>query len=74
MLLFPVEEVVNRPLRVKARKLSDDVLQDETYLSRCSVLVYITVITDLYREEKALGMNCHPSPHEDNVSEYLKVL
>ena len=48
--------------------------QDETRLSWRSVRTYITAITDLYREQKALGMNSHPSPREDNVREYLKSL
>jgi hypothetical protein len=50
------------------------VQQDETRLSWRSVRTYITAITDLYREQKALGMNSHPSPREDNVREYLKSL
>ena len=36
--------------------------------------MYVTALTDLYREQKALGMNSHPTPCEDNVREYLKSL
>jgi hypothetical protein len=35
---------------------------------------YITAVTDLYREQKAIGMNSHLTPREDNVREYLKSL
>ncbi len=35
---------------------------------------YITAVTDLYREQKAIGMNSHPTPREDSVREYLKSL
>ncbi|KAM4067952.1 centromere DNA-binding protein complex CBF3 subunit [Hirsutella rhossiliensis] len=47
---------------------------DETRLAWRSVRTYVTAITDLYRTQKALGMNTHPSPREDNVREYLKSL
>ena len=40
--------------------------QDETQLSR-SVRGYITALTDLYRAQKAMGVNSHQSPREDNV-------
>jgi hypothetical protein len=46
----------------------------ETRLAWRSVRAYITVVTDLYREQKAIGMNSHPTPREDNVREYLKSL
>ena len=59
---------------MKSRKAGNDVLQDETRLSWRSVCVYITAIGDLHREQKALDMNSHPSPREDNVREYLKSL
>ncbi|KAM4067951.1 centromere DNA-binding protein complex CBF3 subunit [Hirsutella rhossiliensis] len=49
-------------------------LGDETRLAWRSVRTYVTAITDLYRTQKALGMNTHPSPREDNVREYLKSL
>jgi hypothetical protein len=31
-------------------------------------------VTDLYQEQKAMGMNSHPTPREDSVREYLKSL
>jgi hypothetical protein len=61
-------------LRVKSCKVGDNVLQDQTRLSWRSVRAYISAITDLYREQKAIGMNSHPTPREDNVREYLKSL
>jgi hypothetical protein len=74
LLLFLVEEVTARPLRAKSCKVSDDVPHDKTWLAWCSVRAYITAVTDLYREQKAMGMNSHPTPREDNVREYLKSL
>ncbi|KJZ69682.1 hypothetical protein HIM_10929 [Hirsutella minnesotensis 3608] len=69
LLLFLVEEVAGRPLKVRSRKAASDTPQDETRLG-----TYVTAVTDLYRTHKALGMNTHPSPREDNVREYLKSL
>src|SRR5208282_4141691 len=74
LLLFLVEEVTARPLRAKSCKVSNDVLQDQTRLSWRSVRSYVTAVTDLYREQKAMGMNSHLTPREDNVREYLKSL
>jgi hypothetical protein len=74
LLLFLVEEVANRPLKVKSRKAAIDTPQEETRLAWRSVRTYITAMTDLYRTQRALGMNTHPSPREDNVREYLKSL
>ncbi|XP_044715240.1 centromere DNA-binding protein complex CBF3 subunit [Hirsutella rhossiliensis] len=74
LLLFLVEEVAGRPLKVRSRKAATDTPQDETRLAWRSVRTYVTAITDLYRTQKALGMNTHPSPREDNVREYLKSL
>ncbi|KAM4062505.1 centromere DNA-binding protein complex CBF3 subunit, domain 2 domain-containing protein [Hirsutella rhossiliensis] len=65
-LLFLVEEVAGRPLKVRSRKAATDTPQDETRLAWRSVRTYVTAITDLYRTQKALGMNTHPSPREDN--------
>jgi hypothetical protein len=59
---------------MKSRKAGSDVLQDETRLSWRSVRIYVTALADLYREQKALDMNSHPSPCEDSVREYLKFL
>jgi len=74
LLLFLVEQVADRPLRAKSRKAAKDTPQAMTRLAWRSVRSYITAITDLYRTQKALGMNSHPSPREDNVREYLKSL
>jgi hypothetical protein len=48
--------------------------RDKTRLAWRSVRAYITAVTDLYQEQKALGMNSHPTPREDNVREYIKSL
>ncbi|PHH86043.1 hypothetical protein CDD83_10835 [Cordyceps sp. RAO-2017] len=72
LLLFLVKEVAGRPLKVRSRKAASDTRQDETRLAWRSVRTYVTAITDLYRTQRALGMNTHPSPREDNVREYLK--
>ncbi|KAM7192130.1 hypothetical protein V8F33_008555 [Rhypophila sp. PSN 637] len=74
LLLFLVEDVVNRPLRSKSRKADGDVPLSETRLAWRSVRTYVTAITDLYRSQRALGMNTHPSPREDNAREYIKSL
>jgi hypothetical protein len=50
------------------------VLQDNTRLSWRTVRAYVTAVTNLYREQKAIGMNSHTTPREDNVREYLKTL
>ena len=74
LLLFLVEEVADRPLRAKSRKAASDTPRTAPRLAWRSVRSYITAITDLYRAQKALGMNVHPSPREDNVRDYLKSL
>jgi hypothetical protein len=74
LLLFLVEDVANRPLKAKSPKVDGDVSQEKTRLVWRSVRSYITAITDLYRTQKARGMNVHPSPREDNVRDYLKTL
>ena len=74
LLLFLVEEVANRPLRAKSRKVAGNVPQEETRLAWRSVRTYVTAITDLYREQKALGINSHLSPREDIAREYLRSL
>lgn len=74
MLLFLVEEVANRPLKTKSRKVGDDIPQHATRLSWRTVRTYITALTDLYQVQKVLGTNDHPSPREHNVREYLKSL
>jgi len=62
-----VERVVSRPLRKKSRKVDRSVPQEQTKLSWRSVRGYVTAITRLYSTQKALGMNCHSSPREDNI-------
>ena len=74
LLLFLVEEVAARPLKAKSCKADDDVPWEETRLSWRSVRGYVTALTDLYRTQKAMGMNSHASPREDSVREYLKTL
>lgn len=74
LLLFLVDEVTSRPLRARSRKAAAEVPLSETRLSWRSVRSYVTAITDLYRVQKALGMNSHPSPREDNAREYVKSL
>jgi hypothetical protein len=74
MLLFLVNSVADRPLRKKSRNIDQAVPRDETQLRWRSVRGYITAITDLYRTQKALGINSHSSPREDNVRQYLKTL
>jgi hypothetical protein len=61
-------------LKIKSRKVGSDIPQDKTRLAWRTVRIYTTAITDLYQEQKALGMNSHPSPREHNVKEYLKSL
>jgi Centromere DNA-binding protein complex CBF3 subunit, domain 2 len=74
LLLFITSEVAGRPLRAKSYKVDKSVPLDRTRLSWTSVRGYVSAITDLYREQKALGINCHPSPREDTVRQYLKTL
>lgn len=74
LLLFLVDEVAARPLRAKSHKVAKDTPQTSTRLAWRSVRSYITATTDLYCSQKALGMNNHPSPREDNVRDYLKSL
>jgi hypothetical protein len=69
-----VEEVTPRPLRAKSCKVSKDVPHNETQLRWRSVRGYVSAITNLYREQKAMGMNSHSSPRVDSVREYLKSL
>jgi hypothetical protein len=69
-----VEEVTVQPLRAKSCKVSSKVPHSETQLTWRSVCAYVTAVTDLYQEQKAMGMNSHPTPQEDNVREYLRSL
>lgn len=74
LLLFITQQVANRPLRIKSRVADASVPQADTCLKWRSVRDYVTAITDLYRTQQALGMNCHPSPREDTVRNLLKSL
>ncbi len=74
LLLFLVEEVTDRPLKSRSRKAAADVPQEATRLTWRSVRGYVTALTDLFRAQKAMGMNSHLSPREDNVREYLRSL
>jgi uncharacterized protein YciI len=74
LLLFLVEDVTDRPLKAKSRKVAADIPHKETRLAWRSVRGYVTALTDLYRAQKAMGMNNHPSPREDNVREYIRAL
>ena len=69
-----MDRVANRPLRRKSHKVDRSVSQDKTKLSWCSVRGYVTAITRLYSTQKGLGVNCHPSPREDSIRQYLKTL
>ncbi|KAJ6780567.1 hypothetical protein PWT90_10658 [Aphanocladium album] len=73
LLLFLVEEVANRPLQGRSHRVSPG-SEETSRLSWRSVRTYVTAVTDLYRTQKACGMNTHPSPREDNVRDYLKTL
>ena len=74
LLLFLVEDVAQRPLRGRDKKAVPEMPLKESCLAWRSVRTYVTAITDLFREQKALGMNNHTSPREDNVREYIKSL
>ncbi|KAM3503855.1 hypothetical protein MY10362_003934 [Beauveria mimosiformis] len=73
LLLFLVEEVANRLLRGRSPRVSPG-SEETSRLSWRSVRTYVTAVTDLYRTQKARGMNTHPSPREDNIRDYLKTL
>ncbi|OCK76547.1 hypothetical protein K432DRAFT_408085 [Lepidopterella palustris CBS 459.81] len=74
LLLFLVKDVTNRPLKAKSRKAADKVLPYNTQLLWRSVRSYVTAVTDLYRVQKAMGINSHKSPRVDSVREYLRSL
>jgi predicted methyltransferase len=74
LLLFLSESVTSRPLKGNNRRLSANIPKEETRLSWRSVRGYVTAITDLYRMQKLLEMNSHPSPRVDAVRDYLKSL
>jgi hypothetical protein len=66
--------VASRPLRRRSRKADSSVPLQDTQLAWRSVRSYVTAATDLYRAQKARGMNSYPTPREDNVREYVKSL
>ncbi|KAM7214748.1 hypothetical protein V8F06_009913, partial [Rhypophila decipiens] len=74
LLLFPVERVVQRPLRGKSQKTAPETPRAATRLVWRSIRSYVTAITDLYCTQKALGMNSHPSPREHSVRDYINSL
>jgi hypothetical protein len=54
--------------------VASDVPQEETRLSWRSVRTYVTAITDLWFEQKALGMNSHPSPRGTGTQGFVNSL
>jgi centromere DNA-binding complex CBF3 subunit-like protein/transcriptional activator of glycolytic enzymes GCR1 len=74
LLLFLIEDVVGRPLRMKSRRAADEIPLHKTRLSWRSVRGYVTAITDLYQQQKALGVNSHPSPRVNSVRAYIRTL
>jgi hypothetical protein len=74
LLFFLSNEVVNRPLRRRSRKAGPDVPLEDTQLSWRSVRSYLTAITDLWQQQRALGMNNHPSPRESLARSYIRSL
>ena len=61
-------------MKAKSRKTAADTPHEETRLAWRSVRGYVTALTDLYRAQKAMGMNGHASPRVVNVRQYLKSL
>jgi hypothetical protein len=74
LLFFLSNEVVSRPLRRKSRKMAPGVPLEETQLNWRSVRGYLTAITDLWQQQRALGMNNHPSPRESMARSYIRSL
>jgi hypothetical protein len=74
LLLFLVEEVTERPLRTRSRRIAAGTPLEDTRLAWRSIQGYISTLFDLYCAQKAIGMNTHPSPREDNVRKYLNSL
>lgn len=74
LLLFLEKEVVHRPLRGPSRKLVPGMPAGEARLHWRSVRAYITAITDLWQQQRTLGMNNHPSPRETTAREYVRTL
>lgn len=74
LLLFLEEEVVHRPLRGPSRKTVPNIPAGESRLHWRSVRAYITAVTDLWQQQRTLGMNNHPSPRENTAREYVRTL
>jgi hypothetical protein len=74
LLLFLEKEVVHRPLRGPSRKLVAGMPSGAARLHWRSVRAYITAITDLWQQQRTLGMNNHPSPRENTAREYVRTL
>ena len=74
LLLFLVEEVTDRLLRKRSRKAATGVAHEKMRLSWRSVRSYVSAVTDLYRTQKLMGMNCYSSLQVENVWAYFKSL
>jgi hypothetical protein len=48
--------------------------RNKTWLAWRLVQAYISAVTNLYQEQKALGINNYLTLHKDNVKEYIKLL
>jgi hypothetical protein len=74
LLLFLTQDVVERPLRGWSRKVAPGTPAEDTRLQWKSVRGYITAVTDLWQQQRVLGMNNHPSPRESLCREYIRSL
>jgi hypothetical protein len=66
--LFLEEKVIGRIHRKRRRNFSDPVRK----VGKSTVFGYATAMVDLWRQQKAMGMNTHPSPRDANVKALLK--
>ena len=62
LLLFLVKEITSQPLQSRSRTAAAGTPYTESRLAWRSVCAYVTAITDLYRTQRALGINNNPSP------------
>ncbi|KAK3364185.1 hypothetical protein B0T25DRAFT_421549, partial [Lasiosphaeria hispida] len=74
LLLFLNQEVIGWPLRKKSRQADPEAELNDGKLSWRSVQLYITAATDLWRQQKGLGMNTHSSPRGDSIQAFIKAL
>ena len=74
LLLFLVEDVTSRPLRIRSRTAASSTPHTESRLAWRSVRSYVTAITDLYRTQGVMAMNSNPSPREDSARNYIRSL